>query len=313
MARPALSASRTMDILDLFAAFPTRSFTMSEIMRATGINVASCHAVLSVLTNRGYLARNEKSYSLGMALISLGEAAAQTQTLVARAKEAAQVLNKDLGVPVMLAALAGDDILTLASLPDVGGRFVGPWVGQRMPLAPPVGLQFLAWASDEVIAAWIGRGATDDEATVSEWRRSLARVRDRGYLVTLNVHAATGAATDFSRLMQMMAAGTQPLEYKAQTSGLISDYGWILEHPETIDSKTLYDVGYIAVPVFNPEGQAVLSLGLVNIAGKTSGEQIGLFAAKLMETCLRITQEERRSRPQAESRQKPAQTPALLR
>ena len=291
MARPALSANRMMDILDLFGAFPGRSFTMSEIMRATDINVASCHAVLSALTSRGYLIRRDKSYFPGSALISVGQAAAQTRTLVTRSQVAAQALHKDLGVPVLLAALTGEDILTLMSIPDAQGRRVSLRAGQRIPLVPPVGLQFLAWGSDDEVTAWISRGAAKDEGLIAEWHHALAVTRARGFLVTLQ----SEATADLVSLMQKMATGTQPLEYKTQASSLISDYGWMLRHPETIELRKSYGVAYLAAPIFDREGHAVLSLGLGGFAGQLNGEQIGFFADRLMETCLRVTLEDRGS------------------
>lgn len=278
-----------MDILDLFAAFPGRAFTMAEIMRATDINIASCHAVLSALTRRGYLARNGKNYALGHALIIVGQAAAQTQALAGYAQAAAHALNKELGVAVMLSSLTADDILTLTSLPNPAGRLVGLRAGQRMPLIPPVGTQFLGWADENEIAAWIARGTPADADTPRAWRRALARVRARGFLLTLR----SPATSDFSTLMKLMAAGTQPLEYKTQTSGAVSDYGWMLEHPETIDPRGLYSVGYIAAPIFDTKGRAVLSLGLGGFAEPLSGAQVELLANRLMATCLRVTQEAR--------------------
>src|SRR5689334_18817876 len=71
MARPALSATRGIEILDLLAAFPTQAFTLSEIARASGINVSSCHSVLNALLVRGYLSHgaSPKTYVLGPALV----------------------------------------------------------------------------------------------------------------------------------------------------------------------------------------------------------------------------------------------------
>ena len=96
MARPALSASRTTAVLDLLTAFPGRAFTMAEIVRATKINVASCHAVLAALTSRGYLTRlPQKTYVLGPALIAVGHASRLSQPLVARAQDKAVVVTVD--------------------------------------------------------------------------------------------------------------------------------------------------------------------------------------------------------------------------
>jgi DNA-binding IclR family transcriptional regulator len=83
MVRPALSAARGLDVIDLLCASPARSFTLSEIARGTGVNVSSCHSVLNVLVERGYLLRDPqlKTYTLGPLLFAAGQAALASQPL----------------------------------------------------------------------------------------------------------------------------------------------------------------------------------------------------------------------------------------
>ena len=73
MARPGLAASRGVDIIEFLSFFPDRGFTLSEIVRATEINVASCYAILNRLTDRGFLIRDpdQKTYTLGPSLIAI--------------------------------------------------------------------------------------------------------------------------------------------------------------------------------------------------------------------------------------------------
>ncbi|MCB0996899.1 MAG: helix-turn-helix domain-containing protein, partial [Acidimicrobiales bacterium] len=77
MARPALAASRAIDILNFLASRPDETFSLSELARRTGVNVASTHAIVTTLTQAGYLARDpdRRSYSLGASVIALGAAA----------------------------------------------------------------------------------------------------------------------------------------------------------------------------------------------------------------------------------------------
>ena len=46
MSRAALSASRSIEVIELLTAFPERQFTLSEVVKTTEINIASCHAIL---------------------------------------------------------------------------------------------------------------------------------------------------------------------------------------------------------------------------------------------------------------------------
>jgi DNA-binding IclR family transcriptional regulator len=293
MARPALSAARTTDILDLFAAFPGRAFTMSEIIRATGINVASCHAVLSVLAQRGYLSRRDgdKTYMLGPALLCVGQAAFQALPLAVRAQEAAARLFQDLQIPVLLSTIAGDEILALSAFSTSDGRSTGLRAGQRVPLIPPNGAHFLAWAGEPEIAAWLARSGDQDEAKLASLRTMLALVRRRGFQVTLR----TASKTELALLMAQMAAGQPPLDYKLQVAHALSDESWPLSQPETINPGQSYDIVLIAASIFDRDGQAYLSLGLGGFAGPVDGQTILELSAHLLEACLRVMREQRAS------------------
>jgi len=292
VARPALSASRTTAVLDLLTAFPGRAFTMAEIVRATKINVASCHAVLAALTSRGYLTRlPQKTYVLGPALIAVGHASRLSQPLVARAQDAARELFEETGLPVLLSTAVGGDILALTSLVDKAGRSAGMRLGQRMPLEPPLGAHFVAWASEETIEEWIARGGDDDPELAPAWREALALVRRRGYQVTLG----TSMETEFASLMAEMASGRQPIEYHDQATSLVATHPWRLAQPETIEPTERYDVVLIAAPIFDQTGEARLSLCLGGFSEKLTGAQITAYADQLLRTCLKVMREDRGS------------------
>jgi DNA-binding IclR family transcriptional regulator len=286
MARPALSASRGIEILDFLAAFPGRPFTLSEIARAAKINVASCHAVLSALTARGYLKRNarQRSYVLGPALVALGQAALRSQPLVARAQEAAEKLFRDLGVPVLLSALAGDEIVGIVSLSDASGRFPGLRVGERMPLVPPSGAPFLAWASEDAITAWIAKSPRGSEKSGKELRYTLALTRKRGFQVTLR----SPKSSELASVLAELASRRQLHEYKDQVYSLISSLDRELFQPEAILPNELYDVLLIAAPIFDENGESVFSLCLGGFPERLSGAVIQDYADRLLRACVHV-------------------------
>jgi len=290
--RPALSASRSIDIIDFLAAFPGQAFTLSEIARAAKINVASCHAVLSALTARGYLARgaNQRTYTLGPALVAIGHSALTSLPLVARAKKAAEELFRELGVPVLLSALVDKEIVGIVSIPDASGRDPGLRVGERLPLVAPVGVPFLAWSPEETIEAWIDRHASPrNERLADEWRHTLAQTRRRGFQVTLR--APDGP--EIAALMAEMATGRRVLEYKDEVTKLIHSLDGHLAQPETIAPDELYDIVLIASPLFDRNGEAAFNLCLGGFAEKISGATILAHADRLMRICLQVMREDR--------------------
>lgn len=295
MSRPALSASRSSDILDFLASFPDEEFTLSEIMRATKINVASCHAVLAALMDCGYIIRCpiQRTFTLGPALIAIGQSALHSQPLVSRSKEAAEILARDLGIPVLLSTVIRDEILAIVSVPDAVGRFPGMRVGERKPLVAPIGAPFLAWSSEDAIDAWINRHTGLKDGNLAEgWRQSLAQIRKRGYQIILRSPDSPQMGT----LMSQMAAGHRLPDYKDEVARLINSYDSELSQPEAIEPDQFYDILMISAPLFDQSGRAAFNLCLGGFPTKLSGKMITHHADNLVRTCLDIMRADREQR-----------------
>lgn len=292
MSRPALSALRSSDIIDFLASFPEREFTLSEIMRATKINVASCHAVLATLVDCGYIARcpKQRTYTLGPALVAIGQAAFKSQPLIARAQEAAERLQVELEAPLLLSAAIGDEILGILALPDGAGRFPSMRVGERKPFVAPLGAPFLAWSSEETIKAWIARHQGPiNESLVEAWRHSLDLIRQRGYQVMLRAPDSP----QIGALMSQMASGHRVPDYKDEMTRLINSFDSQLAQPETIKPDELYDILVISAPLFDQNGRTVFNLSLGSFSKKLSGQTILNYADHLVRTCLEIMHADR--------------------
>jgi DNA-binding IclR family transcriptional regulator len=179
MPRPALSASRTVTVLNFLAEHAPEEFTLSDLVARLGINLASTHALLAVLTEAGYLTRNQrlKTYSLGPVLVALGNAAVQRHPAIEHAHREAPRLSEELNLAVAVTALAGEDIAFLERVGEHRPRDIGAEVGQRIPMVPPVGAVFAAWHDPE---SWLARA--DDRPAMEA---VLADVRSRGWAVAL--------------------------------------------------------------------------------------------------------------------------------
>jgi DNA-binding IclR family transcriptional regulator len=294
--RPALSASRSVDILNLLTQFPRRFFTLSEIARAAQINVASCHAILKALTDRGYLSKSSKAiYSLGPVLIAIGEAALRSQPLVARAREAAQELLREFGIPVLLSALVDDEIVAVLALHDAQGRGPGIDVGERRPLLPPVGAPFIAWGSEAGIDAWLAKARPDQrKGHVAKWRAGLTLIRQRGFQVTARSPEGSAIAAQISQ----MASGEQLSGYRDRMKDLLGSLGEHMSQLESIDPAESYDIQLIAAPIFNRDGECAFNLCLGGFPDKVGGTLIQSYADHLVRACLQVMRADRAAQPQ---------------
>lgn len=292
MTRPALSATRSIEIIELLANFPERAFSLSEIVKATKINIASTYAILNALTEKGYLVRSvqTKAYQLGPSLIAAGYAAQRSQPIIEQAATAARELFEDLGVPVMLNTVVGEELLSIISLPDAKGKHAGMHVGERLPLLAPIGTPFLSWAPDDAVEAWIGRRESPlDPALLEALHRDLALTRERGYHVALQPEERRTIGS----LMADMARSGAVVDYKHELRQVIETFTERMCQPVEFEPDQRYNVLLIAAPIFDQNGRASYNLCLGGLPPGLPGSVLLGYAERLSQKCLEIMRSDR--------------------
>jgi DNA-binding IclR family transcriptional regulator len=284
VSRPALSALRALEIIDLMAGQPSQGFTLSDIVRMTGTNVASCHAILSVLQQRGYLLRHavHRTYRLAPSIVAIGEAAAAHDPLLASAREAAARIAGRTGLETLLTARAGADIIGVARFPGPRATGASLRVGQRVPLRAPIGGLFFAWADEEEAQKWIlSDGDTTPKPARAAHVAALALLRDRGFLVSLH----TAEHNLFTRIL----AERGPDNVRDQRLGtLLAALDNGLYQPERIDPVCDYEVRVISAPIFDVLDQVLYTIGISLPKVPISGQEIMNQAAMLTDECASV-------------------------
>lgn len=260
MARPAPAASRAIAILDLLVTHPTERFTLTELVRRTGMSAGSAHAVLAVLEASGHITRHPvtKAYTLGPALVVAGVVALEHHPGIAAARRALGPLADQLGVEAVVTARTIDEIVFVAR----AGRpaATGPDVreGERVPFVPPFGTVFLAWSDQEEIERWLARAADPTPAVVERARLALAAVRSRGVAVSL------GTATQRALGERALSLADEPSrrdlrdDVAALTAVLaVEDYPLV-----DLDARGPFDIGMIAAPVFDADANVIAAISV---------------------------------------------------
>ena len=280
MARPAPAVDRTVAVLNLLAAHPDTAFSLSEMCRRLDINKATAHAMLTALADSGFLLRNprDKSYTLGPALIALGSAAAARRLeLVEFARAPMQHLAAETGLQCVVSSAMGEEIVFLA----VAGEVVpfGPHVrvGQRIPLAPPIGTVFMAWSLPDEVDTWLDRAAGKplSEPELERFRNGVRAVRRRGYSVGLEpdvLGVRLGQSLDDHEAVPPLLAEL------SHTSYLMDDFG-----------TGSHRIGHLAAPVFGPDERVAMVLTLYGFQKQLSGADIDGLASRLTATTREIT------------------------
>lgn len=260
MTRPALAASRAVEVIDFLAAHPTESFSLSEVARRLDVNLASTHAVLGALTAAGYLTRHprHRTYTLGPGVIAAGSAARVANPAVDAARDEARRLAEATGLQATVTAVAGDAVVFVASEGRQQPHGVDVRVGQRVPLVPPLGSVFYAWSPEDEVEEWLGRAALDAGERASLWDL-LATVRARGCSIGLDAPARHDLeAALVHRADEPAAPGVQD-----EITTSIGRLATVEYQVRELDRRRRYDVSSLAAPVFDVDGRVGLAITLV--------------------------------------------------
>ena len=178
-----------VDVLNFLAGHPTQSFTLSELAKKLGLSYGSAHRVLTMLTEAHYLSRHpkHKTYSLGVVLVAIGEAALEKHRSLSFARRELTRLTDALKIQCVAAAVVDDELLILAKEGQPQSREALSRVGERCPFVPPLGLNHVAWGNAQFVQSYFAKVPPNlDERKYAYLRNSLELVRKRGYTIAAN-------------------------------------------------------------------------------------------------------------------------------
>ena len=279
MARRALSATRAADLLNYLAAHPDEALTYSELSSRLGINQASTHNLLMALTECGYLSRDPKtrSFSLGAALVAIGDAALRGNPIVDEARVAMARLSKELHMGAVALVRAGGDALCISRTGPRRAQVDPPEVGQRIPVMAPLVSVFVAWAPDEEVDRWLRRGST----SVRDQQRArgiLERVRRRGYSVALEVPGRRR----LGELISELAEDPHSAELRHQLQRTIGELGRGSYQLHEVEGQK-QGISTITAPVFDRHGEVSVAVSLQVFARALDPSEVAQIGDRLLD------------------------------
>lgn len=174
-------------MLELLSRHATERLALARIVREAGLSRATAHAVLTQLTADGWTVRDDDGcYGIGLRLLTVARRAEAAFPLRRTAIPQLRALSEHAGVPVFLAERDGANIVVTEVVGDPSAGWIRP--GRRLPLAPPVCREFIAWAPESARTAWL---AAADPAHRARLTRVLTEIRARGYSVERLVDDST--------------------------------------------------------------------------------------------------------------------------
>lgn len=280
--------NRVVEVMNFLAAHPTESFTLSEIASSLGLSNGSAHRLLTTLAEARYLSRHprHKTYSLGMALVAIGQAALAQHRHVDVARQEMVLLASQLNVKCLATTIVDNELLVLANEGTPQTYDPPHLVGERRPFIPPLGMGHVAWAEQSVQDEYLSRTpAAVSEQGYERLVHSLRVMRERGYGI-----AGSGPAIRALRQFTSLPVGNRADEaYWAGLRQLLSDLtvGEIqLLALAEVDPE---GVSYITAPVFGPDGRVALELSVSGMRTDMPLRDIESLVDALRNATLRIT------------------------
>jgi DNA-binding IclR family transcriptional regulator len=280
--------SRVLDVITLLAAHPTEDFSLADIARQLEMSKASAHRLLVTMADADFLARNakHKTYSLGMALLAVGQAALQKYPGLDIARSEMTKLSLELNVQCSATGVIGGDLVILAREGSPQSHESLNRVGERRPMIPPMGICHIAWGVDSVAEPYLAMAAQYMSKDSYAWlHESLELIRHRGYAVS-----SYGPAW---RKLRQATVGAIARTRKDQHWTTIREVLGELTRNE-IQLASASDVngasiGRIVAPVFSSNGTVIFQLVLSGLPSGLTPRKLERFIERLSATAAAVT------------------------
>jgi DNA-binding IclR family transcriptional regulator len=303
VARPSPQTERLVELVEALASRPDRGLSLTELAARLGVTPATCHPMVTELTQRGWLHRHpvRRTYRLGPSLVAVGRAAAgaaQTQELARAALVDLQREHEVDGVVLVVS----EDVTTIVDLvPDRRGS--GLQVGDQVPFRAPLGASIAAWADERTVERWLTAG-DPPPALRQSYRELLEAVGARGFAVELT---GTVGARLYEVLAQLGgrygdgAADPGADRLRALLDELVGEVGGPEGfHPVTVDRARSYQVGTMSAPVFDSLAEVTLLLAVRGLPEQVSGREVEQIGRRLVAAADEVTAASGGRRPRAD-------------
>lgn len=241
---------RVVRVLELLSRYASERLSLARIVREAGLSRATAHAVLAQLTADGWTVRDDDGcYGIGLRLLTVARRAESAFPLRRTALPHLRALSEQVGVPVFLAERDGENIVVT----EVVGNPSAGWIrqGRRLPLAPPVCREFIAWAPESARTAWL---ATADPAHRDRLAGVLTEIRARGYSVERLVDDSTPMLEALAGLRDSPITAA----LRAQLGSVITDLITIDYLPDELGAENA--VVTLAAPIRDRGGAVVAAV-----------------------------------------------------
>lgn len=180
-----------------------------------------------------------------------------------------------------------DEDMTTADSAFGGSAEAYERLGARIPLMPPIGEVYVAFAPPQVQEHWLAKAAKDEEA-IAHYRGRLEAIRRDGFAV---VQVGPEREEEYARLHEALdeyASGPLTPSRERAVREVIAQMS-LFFGPVDICEDGTYDLGSIVVPVFNPHGGVSMVLRMTQLPQDVDGTVVREWVASLQQAAAEMT------------------------
>jgi DNA-binding IclR family transcriptional regulator len=278
---------RVLDVLELLARPGDAPLRFSDVVRELDLNQATAHAILKTLCDRGWASRDPvaKTFTLGPALAVVAARTDSVRPLAHAARGAALRVSNEVGYAGSVVERFGDS-LVITAFTEASEPAGLP--GDRIPYAPPFGVAFAAWDTDEGQRAWIARAGTGAERA-QRLQHVLARTRERGF----DVDWTTPALAQAVQVVGTLQSDDMPGPVREIMDQLLAEFTTIGYLSDDDPSRAEQPVATIAAPVFDHRRRVALIVAVHPLCALTR-RQVVEIGNRLTRETAEITKTQQR-------------------
>jgi DNA-binding IclR family transcriptional regulator len=252
MTRPSPPTERVVKILRSLAGADA-PMTLTSVARQLGLNLSTCQTILNALDDSGFVVRStsDKTYTLGPALIYLGDAAQALTPLLARARGIVDDLHAEIGYGCTLLMPTHDELIVVhrtgrSEHYPVPAMALGP-----LPFAVPFGATIIASAPAAQQELWLER-VIGSPADLQRYRTLLKTIRQNGWCAWSYSGATETLLPQFESLLRGLARDTHSSAVAHQVVQLLTLADSRAFLADEIERSTALSVTMLTVPTGLP-------------------------------------------------------------
>ena len=229
--------------------------------------------------------RSGTKYTLGAALIPLGEAALSGLRVVDEVQPELDRLAIEIGMEALASTVANNELVVIAHARGTGVLSNTVRVGQTIPFVPPFGFAHLIGAEDDEIERWLERAPRILSASErADYRRALALAVTHGYIVVLDADSQRR----FEELNRTLAERPTSRDARRQRHDLIAALT-----PENLvlspRGAITAEVSQIQARVDTPDRANPLAIGIHGLPHQFDQSRIADYVALVTASARRLT------------------------